>query len=172
MLDIDCCDPEIKDDDRCFNIDITDDEFYTDKRTCFSFTRSDTICTNGETREQLNGITSFIDASNVYGSDELTAKGLRSETELGEMKVHKEGPTLPTRKQCGFKSERVQFEDDLVAGDVRAIEHPPLASIHSLFLNEHNSIVRGLEPYISEAMPHLTPEEKDELLSHPYILKN
>ena len=63
-----------------------------------------------------------------------------------ELRLHSSGPAIPSRKQCGFTSHSpAQDPEDLVAGDVRAIEQPGLASLHSLFVNEHNRIVRELK---------------------------
>ena len=123
----------------CFNIDTQNDLSYSGKTSCNPFTRSDAICTASNVREQFNAITAFIDGSNVYGSDEETADKLRTKTD-GKMQVHELGPTLPTRQQTQFESVHGQHPHDLVAGDVRAIEQPGLASIHSLFILEHNRI--------------------------------
>ena len=71
------------------------------------------------------------------------------------MRVHELGPTIPTRKDAGFESGHGENPKDLVAGDTRAIETPGLASLHSLFLNEHNRISRVLK----EKSPDLVDEE-------------
>lgn len=43
------------------------------------FSRSTAFCENNtNVREQFNGITAFVDASNVYGSDTESARTLRS----------------------------------------------------------------------------------------------
>ena len=129
----------------CFNVDTADDDFYFGKTACHPFTRSDAICTDkSETREQFNSISSYIDASNVYGSDTAKAQKLRGK-KSGAMKTHKLGPSLPTRRQSGFDLKHGENSDDLVAGDVRAIEQPGLASMHSLFLNEHNRLAELLK---------------------------
>jgi peroxidase len=143
---------------QCFNVNVTEDLFYADKGLagCHPFTRSDAICTgcDNNVREQFNAITAFIDASNVYGSDPVTASGLRADSwrsgqpTHGELRQHSSGPAIPSRKQCGFTSHSpAQDPEDLVAGDVRAIEQPGLASLHSLFVNEHNQIVQGLKDH-------------------------
>ena len=125
----------------CFNIDTRNDAFFTGKTACLPFTRSDAICGETNVRTQFNAVSSYVDASNVYGSDKDTADKLRTKTD-GQMVEHKLGPMLPTRQQTKFDSPHGEHPDDLVSGDVRAIEQPGLASIHSLFLKEHNRIAR------------------------------
>ena len=72
----------------------------------------------------------------------------------GQLFTHTLGPTLPTRKQTALLDDHFNSED-LIAGDIRAIEQPGLASIHSLFLNEHNRIAKE----ISEMNEGLDDEE-------------
>ena len=67
------------------------------------------------------------------------------------MKTH-EGPslpTLPTRKQCKFETSGEQDPEDLVSGDIRTTEQPGLASIHSLFLSEHNLIASWVKKFVA-----------------------
>ena len=143
--DADCCNDTLLLEDlrmpehlrQCFNIDTENDLSFT--RKCLPFTRSDAICTKKEERDQFNGISSFIDGSMIYGSDKDTAEKLKSTTG-GTLKTHVIGDVLPTRAQCEFESIHGQDPKDLVAGDIRAIEQPGLASMHSLFLNEHNRL--------------------------------
>ena len=73
--------------------------------------------------------------------DPAIASGLRAgswrldQPTDGELRVHSSGPAIPSMKQCGFASHSpAQDPEDLVAGDVRAIEQPALASLHSLFV--------------------------------------
>ena len=118
-----CCEAEVLFEDLqeeeemrfCFNIDVEeDDPFYSNRITCLPFTRSDGIC-DGNTREQFNILTAFIDGSQIYGSDEETALSLRT-LEKGKMKTHKLGPTLPTRGQTGLHNNG-QSPGDMVAGN-------------------------------------------------------
>ena len=104
---------------------------------CTPFTRSDAICTESAQREQFNIITAFIDGSTIYGSDDKRADGLRQNSK-GLLRTHSRGPTLPANKQTGGKLARRPM--DFVAGDIRATEQPGLASIHSLFVMEHNRL--------------------------------
>ena len=51
---------------------------------------------------------------------------------------------MPTRTQTDVPLKRKESPEDLVAGDMRAIESPGLASIHSLFHAEHNRIAKQI----------------------------
>ena len=77
----DCCQKEFNATDECFPMRISSTDYFysTNTVTCLEFTRSVAYCEeNGGPRQQINGITSFVDASNVYGSDDETAADLRS----------------------------------------------------------------------------------------------
>lgn len=82
-------------------------------------------------RQHPNSITSFIDGSNVYGSDQATANALRS-FEGGKLRIS-DGNLLPTDEQGHF-----------IAGDERANENPGLTSMHTLWMREHNRIAEQL----------------------------
>ena len=147
--DRECCHQEVQDSDLnqleelrfCFNIDITGDDFFQDRTSCFPFTRSDPVCSTDGSREQMNGLSAFIDGGAVYGSDEETAGRLRSHSG-GLMRTNRLGPSLPTRSEAGLREG--EEPDSLVGGDVRATVQPGLTSVHSLFVNEHNRIAQGL----------------------------
>ena len=81
----------------------------------------------GTPREQINAITSFIDASNVYGSDPTTASSLRTFVD-GKLKTTASGQLLPV------------VGGEFAAGDVRANEQVGLTSMHTLFVREHNRL--------------------------------
>ncbi len=81
-----------------------------------------------EPRWQINSNTSYIDASNVYGSDAGTAASLR--TMAGGKLITSAGGLLPGTNAGGF----------FLAGDERANENVGLTSIHALFVREHNRL--------------------------------
>ena len=116
--------------------------------------RSSAICTDNPAspREQINGITAFIDGSNIYGSDDDTSTKLK-ELSDGKLKVHTDFivENLPMRSQCPVPSPP-GAPDHLKSGDVRSNVQPTLASMHTLFLNEHNRIVTGLKPFFFNAL--------------------
>jgi hypothetical protein len=88
-------------------------------------------------RTQINSITSYIDASNVYGSDQAKADLLRTFTD-GKLSASAGGLLPPTNA-----------ENDFVAGDVRANENVGLTAIHSLFVREHNRLATRIKQYDS-----------------------
>jgi peroxidase len=75
--------------------------------------------------EHVNGITGWLDGSQVYGSDAATADHLRAHDGSGHL-LTSEGNNLPI--------ENGMF----LAGDVRAQENPSLTALQTLFVREHN----------------------------------
>jgi peroxidase len=87
---------------------------------------------DGKAATAVNGVTGWLDASMVYGSDEATANNLRLAD--GHMKTSA-GNNLPIDPQSGM----------FMAGDVRAQENPDLTALQTLFVREHNYQVDLLE---------------------------
>lgn len=103
-------------------------------------------------REQLNRITAFLDASQVYGSGEERANWLRSFTG-GKLKVSV-GELLPFND--GTRANEPDAATDLfVAGDVRANETVSLTALHTLFVREHNRLC----DLMAQENPQLSDEE-------------
>ncbi len=105
-------------------------------------------------RQQINEITAFIDASNVYGSDEERAYALRKLDGSGELKTSDSGhgPLLPYN-EGGFANAPDSSADWFLAGDVRANEQAGLMAMHTLFVREHNHWAREMRranPGLSE----------------------
>ena len=90
-------------------------------------------------RHQVNAITAFIDASNVYGSDDERAHALRTNDGTGKLKSSDSahGPLLPYNVE-GFPNAGGNGASLFFAGDVRANEQAGLTAMHTLFLREHN----------------------------------
>ena len=90
-------------------------------------------------RNQVNEITSYIDASNVYGSDETRAYALRKLDGSGELKTtaSDHGDLLPYN-EGGYANAPDSTATWFIAGDVRANEQAGLCAMHTLFVREHN----------------------------------
>jgi len=104
-------------------------------------------------RQQLNQITHFMDASNVYGSDDVRADALRTNDATGRMLVS-EGDLLPFNT-FGLPNAGGTGPELFLAGDVRANEQVGLAALHTLFVREHNRLAQAL----AANDPSLTGEE-------------
>lgn len=90
----------------------------------------------GGVRQQVNEITSYIDASNVYGSDPERARALRTLDGTGRLKTSA-GDLLPYNEE-GLSNAPAPTADYFLAGDVRANEQVGLTAMHTLFVREHN----------------------------------
>ncbi len=98
---------------------------------------------SGAPREQLNEITSFIDASNVYGSNTVRAQALRTNSGTGAKLKTSTGNLLPWNTD-GLPNAGGTGSELFLAGDVRANEQIGLTSMHTLFMREHNRLVDAL----------------------------
>ncbi|TKS73543.1 Thyroid peroxidase [Collichthys lucidus] len=151
-------------------------------QSCMPFFRSAPSCVAGvlshRHREQLNAITSFVDASMVYGSSTNLASALRNlSSPLGSMALNSQHsdqelaymPFLPRLQAhldpCGPRnsttsgaSDRSKRQENTTscfqAGDSRANEHLGMIALHTLFLREHNRLVKEL--YLLN--PHWSPD--------------
>ncbi len=106
-------------------------------------------------RQHPNAITSFIDASSVYGSGEERAHYLRS-FEDGKLRMSA-GNLLPFNTDSGEYDGSIDHDAPemdnpvgltdkyFVAGDSRANENPLLTSFHTLFAREHNRVCDELK---------------------------
>ncbi|XP_031611186.1 eosinophil peroxidase-like isoform X3 [Oreochromis aureus] len=157
--------------DPCFPIDIpeNDPRFGSNSEDeCIPFTRSAPACGSGNTgfnfgastvREQINTLTSFLDAGEVYGSDEAKARSLRDLTsDKGLLRVNEifndtGRELLPfssmgtnmcaTRARITNTSNAVEVPC-FFAGDDRSTENTALAALHTVLLREHNRLARAL----------------------------
>lgn len=103
-------------------------------------------------RQQFNEITAFIDASNVYGSDEERAQTLRTLDGTGRLKMS-EGNLLPFNTDGLDNAPTAEAPNFFVAGDFRANEQVALTSLHTLFAREHNywaGVIAKANPALGE----------------------
>lgn len=91
-------------------------------------------------RQQINEITAYIDASNVYGSDAVRAEALREPGPGGKLRVGRRR-LLPTNV-FGLDNAPGPSPLFFLAGDVRANEQTALTALHTLFVREHNRLAR------------------------------
>ncbi|XP_048386969.2 peroxidasin homolog isoform X1 [Stegostoma tigrinum] len=128
---------------------------------CMFFVRSSPVCGSGMTsllmesvypREQINQLTSYIDASNVYGSSDQEAEEIRDlASQRGLLKqgiAHRLGkPLLPFATGPPTECMRDENESPIpcfLAGDQRSNEHMGLTSMHTVWFREHNRIATEL----------------------------
>lgn len=104
-------------------------------------------------RQQLNEITAWIDASNVYGSDEERAAALRTLDGTGRLAMG-EG-RMPPFNTAGLPNAGGDSDSLYLCGDVRANEQVGLLALHALFVREHDRLAEQ----IRDREPGLTGDE-------------
>ncbi|NXM64697.1 PERT peroxidase, partial [Illadopsis cleaveri] len=148
-----------------FPIKVTPNDTLSAGMDCLPFYRSSPACGTGDhailfgnipvlnTRQQINGLTSFLDASTVYGSTPAVENKLRNLTSKGLLRVnlkyhdnHRE--YLPFTDQipspCAQDPSGGERLECFLAGDSRSSEVTSLAAMHTLWLREHNRLARAL----------------------------
>jgi hypothetical protein len=96
-------------------------------------------------REQPNIITSYTDASNVYGSTTERSFYLRRLDGSGKIKTslsknNEELMHYNTNKIMNSALPGIKPEELFLAGDIRSNENVLLSALHTLFVREHNRL--------------------------------
>ena len=103
----------------------------------------------GNPRQQINEITSFMDAGTVYGSDQQRADNLRDLGNNGKLKLdfNLDARGLLPLNTVGEENANagpIPDKELFLAGDVRANEQAALTAMHTLFVREHNRLAEEL----------------------------
>uniref|UniRef100_A0A7M4EQY1 Thyroid peroxidase n=1 Tax=Crocodylus porosus TaxID=8502 RepID=A0A7M4EQY1_CROPO len=153
----------------CFPMKIFPNDTLSTGMDCLPFYRSSPACGTGDhgilfgnlstlnPREQINGLTSFLDASTVYGSTPAMEKKLRNFTsEEGLLRINvqyydndreylsfvDQVPSPCAQDPSSNEAERIEC---FMAGDSRSSEVISLAAMHTLWLREHNRLAKALK---------------------------
>jgi hypothetical protein len=125
-------------------------ESFTNDLGSIGFNRTPAAPGTGSTnaRQQLNTLSSFLDASQIYGIDGarrqwlLAPDGASLLTSGGYLPRASSKANAPVMDLFGAQQGRPGTA--VVAGDVRANENMALTALHTLFVREHNRIVAAL----------------------------
>jgi len=126
-----CCSPSGQTDTvNCLPIIVPAGDPFFNTSQCLNFNRAIIFCNQtGQNRHHVNGLTAYLDAGNIYGSDQTRSLSIRA-LSGGLLKVTTPGNLLPKLGSTPL----------FTAGEGRAIENPGLTTVHTLFMREHNRI--------------------------------
>ncbi|XP_063226602.1 peroxidase-like [Bacillus rossius redtenbacheri] len=146
----------------CIAIEIPrNDSFYSQfDHRCMSVVRSMTTvsknCHLGPA-EQFSAVTHFVDASNIYGSEDAVAESIRLKkggkliTQVANNGRHFPPNSANPEEDCDIRSNE---QTCYTGGDVRINQHPQMSVLQVLFLREHNR----LADILSKLNPHWDDE--------------
>ncbi|XP_006153588.1 thyroid peroxidase [Tupaia chinensis] len=154
----------------CFPIQLPANAPTGSSRACLPFYRSLATCacssgapgavlgnlSQARPRQQINRLTSFLDASTVYSSSPAWERQLRNWTSAqGLLRVnmhHRDSgrallPFAPPPWACAPEpgTRTAARAPCFLAGDSRASEVPSLTAVHTLWLREHNRLATALK---------------------------
>ncbi|XP_066541892.1 thyroid peroxidase [Hoplias malabaricus] len=168
--------------DPCFPIQIPLHDKLFGSKSCLPFFRSSPVCLSAPTqqmlqRQQMNSITSFLDASTVYGHSvdiENSVRNLSSPEGLlvVNSKYTDRGghPYLPfvnsSRSACFQQPGSGQWErvECFMAGDSRVNEILPLTALHTLWVREHNRLATRLKQLNTHWSSETTYQETRKII--------
>ncbi|XP_069830387.1 thyroid peroxidase [Dendropsophus ebraccatus] len=148
----------------CFPIKLSTNDSLS-QSGCIPFYRSVEACGTRDgiatfwlpSREQINGLTSFIDASTVYGSTAAVENKVRNHSsEEGLLRVNgrysdhgreympfvDDTPSPCIQEPNAAGDDRIEC---FFAGETRSNEVTTLAAMHTLWLREHNRVAKALK---------------------------
>lgn len=101
----------------------------------------------------INSLTSAVDLVSVYGPNKKRSDAIRA---FKDGLLLTSGDNLLPLNTKGFPNAPTKGSSFFLAGDHRANENPPLTSLHTIFMREHNVIARQLKKVF--------PDHDDETL--------
>uniref|UniRef100_A0A8C5LWB3 Peroxidase n=1 Tax=Leptobrachium leishanense TaxID=445787 RepID=A0A8C5LWB3_9ANUR len=140
----------------CFPIPIPkDDSQFKNQSDCLPVTRTAAACNlECDTRQQINGLSSYMDCSFIYGSDPQTALMLRNMTSnfgLLNVNPHFRDGNLPyppfnpaAEDACSTKKGETNPFPCFFAGDTRISEQTGISALQIMFLRMHNKVATRL----------------------------
>ncbi|CAN8061878.1 unnamed protein product [Agarophyton chilense] len=143
---------------------------------------------NGGEQRQFNRITSFIDGSGIYGSDNDRALALRAfkDGKL-RMDVRKGEENLPKNSEAFLpyvveNANQHKNTELFAAGDMRANENTLLTAMHTIFAREHNRVcdelirvlrrnrkVRQTDEWLYQQARRIVIAELQNIVYHEYL---
>lgn len=131
-------------------------------RRCIDLFRSSSVCGSGmssilfntvQPREQINQLTSYIDASQVYGFSYEFSRDLRNfTTDEGLLRTGISFPNQRVMLPFAAPTDGIDCRRDVeeskmncfAAGDIRVNEQIGLTAMHTIWMREHNRIAQQL----------------------------
>ncbi|GFR19201.1 peroxidasin homolog [Trichonephila clavata] len=175
-----CCKQKDMAHPECIPIVMDLEDGFFPKGHCFDISRSAAFvfspssCTPlslGLPRDQMNQLTSFIDASLVYGSSEETMRKIRENGGQGAKLIMDrlgDWTLLPRRNRTCKSGHRVCDKRCFLAGERRANENPFLGALHTMWAREHNRLVDKLRirGWPEETLFHVVRKIVGALMQH------
>lgn len=166
------CDESCERTEPCIPIPVPRDDprIHPGPESCIPSFRSAPVCGTGfsgynfgdeiQKREQINALTSFLDLSQVYGSEDNVALSLRNlssndgllrantqfkDNGIDLLPFHSMDVNMCATRRRTTNDSNAREVPCFFAGDVRVDENIALTSLHTLFFREHNRLARQLK---------------------------